>query len=202
MKNKSKKFGSPFNDINIMPNNNNPRQNNFMKRTSKSNYDRFNINNYDSSKPIKLLQPGHRKSISTDKPSKKHNNNNNMNNNNNYLYNQQYIIKPQTKIRNSVDLKRPSTAPQKYKISKNKANILGNTNKVSNFMGLGMQVNQTNKMPNSYSNGFYKNNKRLSSPMISGGPKFGVSQKLKFNNYKLPSPGPGHNLFNFKKKGF
>ena len=168
-----------------MGNNNNIRQNNFIKKqNSKNNYDRFNINNYDSSKPIKLLQPGHRKSISTDKPSKKHNNNNNMNSNN-YLYNQQYIIKPQTKIRNSVDLKRPSTAPQKYKISKNKANILGNTNKVSNFMGLGMQVNQTNKMPNSYSNGFYKNNKRLSSPMISGGPKFGVSQKLKFNNYKL-----------------
>ena len=196
MKNKSKKFGSPFNDINIMPNNN-PRSNNFIKRGNKNNYDRFNINNYDSSKPIKLLQPGHRKSVSTDKPSKKHNNNMN---NNNYLYNQQYIIKPQTKIRNSVDLKRPSTAPQKYKISKNKANILGNGNKVNNFMGLGMQVNQTNKMPNSYSNGFYKNNKRLSSPMISGGQKFGVTQKLKFNNYKLPNPG--HNLFNFKKKGF
>ena len=31
MKNKSKKFGSPFNDINIMPNNN-PRSNNFIKR--------------------------------------------------------------------------------------------------------------------------------------------------------------------------
>ena len=197
IRNKSKKFGSPFNDINMLSNNN-PRQNNFMKKSNKNNYDRFNLNNYDSSKPIKLLQPGQRKSVSTDKPSRKHNNNIN----NNYLYNQQYVIKPQTKVRNSVDAKRPSTAPQKYKISKNKGNILGNGNKVSNFMGLGlgMQPIQSNKMPNTYSDGFYKNNKRLSSPMVSGGQKFGVTQKFKFNNYKLPNPG--HNLFNFKKKGF
>ena len=39
MKNKSKKFGSPFNDINIMSNNN-PRSNNFIKRGNKNNYDR------------------------------------------------------------------------------------------------------------------------------------------------------------------
>ncbi len=194
-KNKSKKFGIPFNnELNIIGNSNNPRQNNFMKRSSRSNYDRFNINNYDSSKPIKLLQPGNRKSVSTDKSAKKHNIN--------YLYNQQYMIKPQTKVRNSVDVKRPSTAPQKYKISKNKANILGSGNKVGNIMGLGIgiQSNQNNKMPNTYSNGFYKNNKRLSSPMVSGGQKFGVTQKFKFNNYKLPNPG--QNLFNFKKKGF
>ena len=65
-KNKPKKFGIPFNnELNIIGNSNNPRQNNFMKRSSRSNYDRFNINNYDSSKPIKLLQPGNRKSVST-----------------------------------------------------------------------------------------------------------------------------------------
>ena len=67
-------------------------------------------------------------------------------------------------------------------------------------LGIGIQSNQNNKMPNTYSNGFYKNNKRLSSPMVSGGQKFGVTQKFKFNNYKLPNPG--QNLFNFKKKGF
>ena len=193
LKNKSKKFGSPFNnDINIIGNNN-PHQNNFIKRNNK-NYDRFNINNYDSSRPIKLLQPGHKKSISTEKSSKKQNN---------YLFNQPYIVKPQNKIRNSVDLKRPSTAPQKYKIAKNKTgNILGNgSNKVGNYFGLGMgiQVEQVNKVPKTYSNGFYKNNKRLASPMVSVGQKFGATQKFKFNNYKLPSPG--HNLFNFKKKG-
>ena len=54
-------------------------------------------------------------------------------------------------------------------------------------------------MPNTYSNGFYKNNKRLSSPMISGGQKFGSGQKFKFNSYKIPSPGHS-NVFNFKKK--
>ena len=143
MKNKSKKFGSPFNDINIMSNNN-PRSNNFIKRGNKNNYDRFNINNYDSSKPIKLLQPGHRKSVSTDKPSKKHNNNMN---NNNYLYNQQYIIKPQTKIRNSVDLKRPSTAPQKYKISKNKGNKKSrSSNKNNNNIIPFIEYNQNNNI--------------------------------------------------------
>ena len=149
---------------------NNPRQNNFIKRSSRSNYDRFNVNNYDSSKPIKLLQPSHKKSASTDKPNKK-------SNSHNYLYNQQFMIKPQNKIRNSVDLKRPSTAPQKYKISKNKGNILGNPNK-ENFIGLnlGLQANPNNKMPNFYSNGFYKNNKRLSSLLVS------VGQKFKFNN--------------------
>ena len=191
MKNKSKKFSNFYsNDLNIMPNN--PRQNNFIKRSSRSNYDRFNINNYDSSKPIKLLQPSHKKSASTDKPNKK-------SNSHNYLYNQQFMIKPQNKIRNSVDLKRPSTAPQKYKISKNKGNILGNPNK-ENFIGLnlGLQANPNNKMPNSYSNGFYKNNKRLSSPMVSVGQKFGASQKFKFNNYRMGNPG--HNLFSFKKK--
>ena len=116
---------------------NNPRQNNFIKRSSRSNYDRFNINNYDSSKPIKLLQPSHKKSASTDKPNKK-------SNSHNYLYNQQFMIKPQNKIRNSVDLKRPSTAPQKYKISKNKGNILGNPNK-ENFIGLNFGLQQQNQ---------------------------------------------------------
>ena len=191
IKNKSKKFNNFYNnDLNIMQNN--PRQNNFIKRSSRSNYDRFNINNYDSSKPIKLLQSGHKKSASIDKPSKK-------SNNSNYLYNQQFMLKPQNKIRHSVDLKRPSTAPQKYKISKNKGNILGNPNK-ENFIGLnlGLQANPNNKMPNSYSNGFYKNNKRLSSPMVSVGQKFGASQKFKFNNYRMGNPG--HNLFSFKKK--
>ena len=68
-----------------MGNNNNIRQNNFIKKkNSKTNYDRFNINNYDSSKPIKLLQSGHKKSLSIDKSKK-----NNINNN--YLYNQQAI---------------------------------------------------------------------------------------------------------------
>ena len=56
-------------------------------------------------------------------------------------------------------------------------------------------------MPNTYSNGFYKNNKRLSSPMVSGNQKFGTSHKFKFNNYKLPSPA-GNNIFSFKKKEF
>ena len=60
-------------------------------------------------------------------------------------------------------------------------------------MGLGMQVNQTNKMPNTYSNGFYKNNKRLSSPMISGGQKFGVTQKLKFNKEIQRGRGDNNN---------
>ena len=128
-----------------------------------------------------------------DKPSKK-------SANSNYLYNQQFMLKPQNKIRHSVDLKRPSTAPQKYKISKNKGNILGNPNK-ENFIGLNFglqQPNQNNKMPNSYSNGFYKNNKRLSSPMVSVGQKFGATHKFKFNNYRMPNPG--QNLFSFKKK--
>ena len=66
IKNKSKKFNNFYNnDLNIMQNN--PRQNNFIKRSSRSNYDRFNINNYDSSKPIKLLQSGHKKSASIEK---------------------------------------------------------------------------------------------------------------------------------------
>ena len=196
LKNKSKKYG--YNNINIIGNNNNPRQNNFIKR-SNNKLDRFNINN-DSSKPIKLIHSsGHnRKSISSDKSKK---NNNNLNNN--YLYNQQFILKPQNKIRNSVDIKRPSTAPQKYKISKSKnGNILGNqNNKIGNIIGLGIPINSGNKMPNTYSNGFYKNNKRLSSPMVSGNQKFGTSHKFKFNNYKLPSPA-GNNIFSFKKKEF
>ena len=182
-----------------MGNNNNIRQNNFIKKqNSKNNYDRFNINNYDSSKPIKLLQPGYKKSLSINKNKK-----NNINNNN-YLYNQQYVLKQQNKMRHSVDVKRPSTAPQKYKIAKNKvSNILENNNKVGNFFGLGIggPVSANNKLPNTYSNGFYKNNKRLSSPMISGGQKFGAGQKFKFNNYKIPSPGH-NNVFNFKKKVF
>ena len=177
-------------------NNNNIRQNNFIKKNNKNNYDRFNINNYDSSKPIKLIQSGHKKAISIDKSKK-----NNMNNN--YLYNQQFILKQNGKTRHSVDVKRPSTAPQKYKIAKNKTgNILENSNKVGNFFGLGIggPASANNKLPNTYSNGFYKNNKRLSSPMVSTGQKFGTGQKFKFNNYKIPSPG--HNIFNFNKKVF
>ena len=45
-------------------NNNNIRQNNFIKKNNKNNYDRFNINNYDSSKPIKLIQSGHISNLS------------------------------------------------------------------------------------------------------------------------------------------
>ena len=145
-----------------------------------------------------MLQSGHKKSLSIDK-SKKTNINNN-----NYLYNQQYVLKQQNKMRHSVDVKRPSTAPQKYKIAKNKVgNILENNNKVGNFFGLGIggPASSNNKLPNTYSNGFYKNNKRLSSPMISGGQKFGSRQKFKFNSYKIPSPGH-NNVFNFKKKAF
>ena len=91
---------------------------------------------------------------------------------------------------NSVDLKRPSTAPQKYKISKNKK---------TNILGI------QKMMPNTYSNGFYSkqqqqyNNKRLPSPMVSGNQKFGF-QKLKLKNYKTPNTTLNLNFFD--KKGF
>ena len=102
------------------------------------------------------------------------------------------MIKSSTnKNANSVDLKRPSTAPQKYKISKNKK---------TNILGI------QKMMPNTYSNGFYSkqqqqqyNNKRLPSPMVSGNQKFGF-QKLKLKNYKTPNTT--HNLNFFDKKGF
>ena len=187
-KNKKNNFGNAYNNINIISGSN--RQNNFMlKRTNnKNNYDRFNINNYESSKPIKLLNnsQGHKKSISIDKSSKI------QGNNYNYLYNQQYMIKSSTnKNANSVDLKRPSTAPQKYKISKNKK---------TNILGI------QKMMPNTYSNGFYSkqqqqqyNNKRLPSPMVSGNQKFGF-QKLKLKNYKTPNTTLNLNFFD--KKGF
>ena len=60
--------------------------------------------------------------------------------------------------------------------------------------------NGNNALPLTYSNGFYYNNKRLPSPMISG-QKFGMTQKLKFNSYRLPLTN--NNIFSFKsKKGF
>ena len=60
--------------------------------------------------------------------------------------------------------------------------------------------NGNNALPHTYSNGFYYNNKRLPSPMISG-QKFGMTQKLKFNSYRLPLTN--NNIFSFKpNKGF
>ena len=144
---------------------------------------RFKINNYDSSKPIKLLNnPIYKKSTSSDKVIKSHINNNN------YLYGQQMGINKQQKNKNNFEIKRPSTAPQKYKIKKK----VGNNN---NVFGYGIK-NGNNGLPHTYSNGFYPN-KRLPSPMISG-QKFGMTQKLKFNNYRLPLTN--NNIFTFKKK--
>ena len=145
---------------------------------------RFKINNYDSSKPIKLLNnPIYKKSTSSDKVIKSHINNNN------YLYGQQMGINKQQKNKNNFEIKRPSTAPQKYKIKKK----VGNNN---NVFGYGIK-NGNNGLPHTYTNGFYPNNKRLPSPMISG-QKFGMTQKLKFNNYRLPLTN--NNIFTFKKK--
>ena len=144
---------------------------------------RFNINNYDSSKPIKLLNnPIYKKSTSTDKVIKSHFNNN-------YLYGQQMGINKQQKSKNNNEVQRPSTAPQKYKIKKK----VGNNN---NVFGYGIK-NGNNGLPHTYSNGFYPINKRLPSPMISG-QKFGMTQKLKFNSYRLPLTN--NNIFTFKKK--
>jgi hypothetical protein len=157
-----------------------------MKKPKNSNiFNRFNGNNYDSTKPIKLLNnPGYKKSISSDKVIKGQLNNN-------YLYDNQFGSNKQTKNKNNLDPKRPSTAPQKYKIKKK----IGTNN---NVFGYGMK-NGNNGLPHTYSNGFYSYNKRLPSPMVSG-QKFGMTQKLKFNSYRLPLTN--NNIFSFKKKGF
>lgn len=156
-----------------------------MKKTKSPNvYNRFNLNNYDSTKPIKLLNnPIYKKSTSTDKVIKAHINNN-------ILYGQQLgLNKQQQKNKNNNDIKRPSTAPQKYKIKKK----VGNNN---NVFGNGIK-NPNNGLPHTYSNGFYAFNKRLPSPMISG-QKFGMTQKLKFNSYRLPLAN--NNIFTLKPK--
>ena len=158
-----------------------------MKKPKSPNiYNRFNLNNYDSTKPIKLLGgPIYKKSTSTDKVIKDQMNNN-------YLYPQQFGLNKQHKKQNNVDPKRPSTAPQKYKIKKK----VGNNN---NVFGYGIK-NGNNGLPHTYSNGFYGYNKRLPSPMISG-QKFGMTQKLKFNSYRIPLTN--NNIFSFKtKNGF
>ena len=143
---------------------------------------RFNINNYDSSKPIKLLNnPIYKKSTSSDKVIKSHINNN-------YLYGQQMGINKQQKNKNNNEIKRPSTAPQKYKIKKKVGN--------NNVFGYGIK-NGNNGLPHTYSNGFYPYNKRLPSPLVSG-QKFGMTQKLKFNSYRLPLTN--NNIFTFKSK--
>ena len=157
-----------------------------MKKQKNPNmYNRFNLNNYDSSKPIKLLNnPIYKHSTSTDKVNKK------VQMSNNYLYGNQFGINKQNK--NNVDPKRPSTAPQKYKIKKkpgNNNNVFGYG--IKNGVGVG-------GLPHTYSNGFYGYNKRLPSPMISGGQKFGMTQKLKFNSYRLPLTS--NNIFTFKSK--
>lgn len=136
------------------------------------------MNNYDSIKPIKLLNnPFTKNSTSSDKINSKM-----QGNNSHYLY-------ANSKNRNSVDSKRPSTAPQKYKISKNKTGAVFGNN-LKNFY-------HNNGLPNSYSNGFGAYNKRLPSPIISG-QKFGMSQKLKFNSYRLSVAN--NNFINLKNK--
>ena len=141
------------------------------------------MKNYDSTKPIKLLNnPGQKKSISIDKKENFKNYN---------LYSQQFGTNKQQKNKNSIEQKRPSTAPQKYKISKNKGgNVFGFTNK-----------NGIKAFPNTYSNGFFAYNKRLPSPMISS-QKFGISKKMKFNSNRIPLNG--NDLFSIKarKNGF
>jgi hypothetical protein len=188
LKLKNRKFGSPYGNINIIGNNN--RENNFMKKQKNPNmYNRFNLNNYDSSKPIKLLNnPIYKHSTSTDKVNKK------VQMSNNYLYGNQFGINKQSKNKNNVDPKRPSTAPQKYKIKKkpgNNNNVFGYG--IKNGVGVGV-----GGLPHTYSNGFYGYNKRLPSPMISGGQKFGMTPKLKFNSYRLPLTS--NNIFTFKSK--
>ena len=155
-----------------------------MKKSKSPNiFNRFNLNNYDGTKPIKLLgAPGYKKSISSDKVIK-----NQINTN--YLYPQQFGTNKQQKKQNNNDPKRPSTAPQKYKIKKK----IGNNN---NVFGYGFK-NGNNGIPHTYSNGFYGFNKRLPSPMISG-QKFGMTQKLKLNSYRLPLTN--NNIFSFKPK--
>ena len=155
-----------------------------MKKTKNQNiYNRFSINNCDYAKPIKILNnPGYKKSISSDKVIKGQMSNN-------YLYENQFSSNKQIKNKNIVDPKRPSTAPQKYKIKKK----IG----TNNVFGYGFK-NGNNGLPHTYVNGFYLYNKRLPSPMISG-QKFGMTQKLKLNSYRLPLSN--NNIFSFKKKG-
>lgn len=158
------------------------------KPKSPNIYNRFNINNYDSSKPIKLLNnPVYKHSTSTDKVNKK------IQMNNNYLYGQQFGINDKSnKNKNSIEAKRPSTAPQKYKIKKK-------SGKNNNVFGYAVK-NANIGLPYTYSNGFYAYNKRLPSPMVSG-QKFGMTQKLKFNSYRIPLTN--NNIFTLKtKKGF
>ena len=181
LKIKNRKFGNQFNNLNIIGNNN--RENNFMRKPKNQNvYNRFNGNNYDSTKPIKLLNnPVYKYSTSTDKVNKK------IKINNFNLYGQDIGATKQPRNINSVDPKRPSTAPQKYKISKNKGGHV-----------FGYGIKNTNKgLPHTFSNGFYSHHKRLPSPMISG-QKFGTTQHLKFNNYRLPMPN--NNLLSIKSK--
>ena len=194
MKNKNKKVGNLYNNsINILGNN--ARQNNFMRQQKNPNlYGRLNANNYDPTRPIKLLNtPVYKNSTSTDKPKR------NLNINHYNFYGQKYEPnKPQNNKINSVDPKRPSTAPQKYKISKNKnGHVFGYGIKNENY---GLPYAYSNGLPNTYSNGFFAHNSRLPSPMISGGQKFGMSQKLKFNSYRLPLGNNNKNLLSFKSK--
>ena len=57
--------------------------------------------------------------------------------------------------------------------------------------------NGNKNLPHTYSNGFCTYNKRLPSPMISG-QKLGMTQKTKFNNYRLSLTNS--NIFSFKSK--
>ena len=192
MKIKNKKIGNLYsnNNINIIGNNN--RQNHFMRQPKNQNlYGRFNVNNYDSTRPIKLLNnPIYKNSTSTDKAKKSFNFNNYNFHGQNFESN-----RPRTNKIISADSKRPSTAPQKYKISKNKN---------GQVFGYGMKNSElpyaySNGLPNTYSNGFFSHNNRLPSPIISG-EKFGMSQKLKFNSYRSPLSKNNTNLLTFKSK--
>ena len=113
LKCKKRRIGNPYNNINIIGNNN--RENNFKKKTkSPIIYNRPNINNNDTTRPIKLLNtPGYKNSTSSDKGIKSQSNNI-------YLIGQQFGSNRQQINKNSIDNKRPSTAPQKYKIKKNR----------------------------------------------------------------------------------
>jgi hypothetical protein len=192
MKNKNKKIGNLYNNNNINIIGNNNRQNNFKRQQKNQNlYGGFIVNNYDSTRPIKLLNnPIYKNSTSTDKAKKS------INFNNYNFYGQKFEPnKPQTNKIISADSKRPSTAPQKFKISKNKS---------CHVFGYGIKNKElpyaySIGLPNTYSNGFFSHNNRLPSPMISG-QKFGMSQKLKFNSYRFPLGNNNKNLLSFKSK--
>ena len=72
MKIKNKKIGNLYNNNNINIIENNNRQNNFKRQQKNQNlYGGFNVNNYDSTRPIKLLNnPIYKNSTSTDKAKK------------------------------------------------------------------------------------------------------------------------------------